>query len=111
MTKFCTTGILSKFPTAADLTIEMQACMTNSLLNTRTQIPCISYDCYREFTLKNIDKNFKAKVNSQDGSNLGHIGDVICSVTLGSCEIEHKFLVYKHLLHPVILGLDFAQDL
>ena len=29
---------------------------------------------------------------------------------LGPYKFEHKFTAYKHLLHQVILGLDFAQD-
>ena len=38
------------------------------------------------------------------------MGVVICSITLGAHEFEHKFIVCKHFLHPVILGLDFTQD-
>ena len=43
-------------------------------------------------------------------SNLGPIGITTCSLILGSHEFEHKFIVCKPLLHPVILGLDFAPD-
>ena len=29
---------------------------------------------------------------------------------IGACELEQKFIVWKHLLCPVILKLDFIQD-
>ena len=57
-----------------------------------------------------INTNVKATVSSADGSNLGPIGVVIYSLILGAHEFEHKFIVCKHLLHPVILELDFAHD-
>ena len=52
----------------------------------------------------------KVKISSADGSNLGPMGIVVCSLILGAHEFEHKFIVCEHLLHPVILGLDFAHD-
>ena len=58
----------------------------------------------------NIDTNVKAKISSANGSNLGPIGVVICSIIFGACQLEHNFIVCKHLLQPVILGLDFDQD-
>ena len=79
------------------------------MLNTGVQVSCIPYDCYREFNLKTkIDKNVRATVHSANGSNLGPIGTATCSLLLGVHEIEHNFIVCKHLFHPIIL--DFAQD-
>ena len=57
-----------------------------------------------------INTNFKAKVKSAERSNFRPIGVVICFITLGACELEHRCIVCKQLLHQVILGLDFAQD-
>ena len=58
---------ISKFPTSAEFPIEIQGCKTNSLFDTGVQISCISYDCYREFTLKTkIYTKVKAKVDSAD---------------------------------------------
>ena len=54
--------------------------------------------------------NVKAKVSSANGSNLGPIGVVICSLILGSHEFKIKFIACKNLSCPVILGLYFAQD-
>ena len=53
----------------------------------------------------------KAKASLADGSNLQPIGVFICSIRSGAHEFEHKFIVCKHLLCSVILGLDCAQDL
>ena len=57
-----------------------------------------------------IDTEVKANVSLVDGPNLGPMGVVICSATLGACEFEHRFKVCKHLLCPVLLGSDFAQE-
>ena len=54
--------------------------------------------------------NIKCKVISADGSNLGPIGVVICSLILDACKFECKFIVCKKILQPVILGLDFVQE-
>ena len=71
-----------------------------------------SYDWYREFILKTkIDRTMNAKVSSTSGSNLGPIGVVISFLLLGACEFEHKFIMSKHLLCTVILGLDFFKIL
>ena len=35
---------------------------------------------------------------------------LFCSVTLGTCEFDHKFIVCTNLLCQVILCLDFAQN-
>ena len=43
---------ISTFQTAADFPVEIQGYKTNSLFDAGAQAPCISYDCYREFTLK-----------------------------------------------------------
>ena len=62
------------------------------------------------FKNKKIDMNVKAKVSSSNRSNLGPLRVAIFLLILGTCEFEHKFIVCKHLLHPVILGLDLSQD-
>ena len=54
--------------------------------------------------------NITAKGSSAVRSNLGHIGVFMCSLILGTHKFEHKFIVCKHLLCPVILESDFAQD-
>ena len=81
------------------------------MFDTGAQVSCISYDCYKKSTLKTkIDINIKAKVSSAEGSNLGPTEVAICSLILGAHEFECKFIVCKHLLCPIILGFDFAQD-
>ena len=75
------------------------------------EVACISYDCHREFTSKaRINMKIEVKVTSAYRSNLGPIGIIMCSLILGACEFEHRFIACKHVLCPVILGLDFAQD-
>ena len=46
--------------------------------------------------------NVEAKVSPADGSNLGHIVVVICSLILGAFEFEHMFIVCKTPLFSVI---------
>ena len=48
------------------------------------------------------------RVSPADGSDLGPLGIVLCSIKLGSCEFNHKFLLYRNL-SVVILDLDFAK--
>ena len=45
-----------------------------------------------------------------DGSDLGPIGIILCSFILGAQKLEHKFVECKSLLHPFLLGLDFAPE-
>ena len=103
---------ITKFPTMVDFPIEIQGFKTNCLFDTGAQLSCIIYEFYRKPTWekKNIDMNIKAKVSSADGSNLVHKGVDICYLLLGIHEFKKKVIVCKHLLHPVILGLDFAKD-
>ena len=54
--------------------------------------------------------NVKSEVISTDGSNLGPIRVVMCSLILGAHEFKHNFIVCKDLFCTVILGLDFSQD-
>ena len=49
---------ICKFPTAADILIEMQGCTTYSLFDTEAQVSCVSYDCYREFIWKQNQYQF-----------------------------------------------------
>ena len=77
----------------------MQVCKTNTFFGTGAQVSWISYDCYRELTLKTkINTKVKAKISSSDGSTLGPIGIDLCSVTLSTDELKHKFIVCRHLL-------------
>ena len=102
---------ISRFPIAENFPIEILGCKTNGLFKTATQVSCTSYGYYREFKLKaKIDINVRATVRSANGSNLGLIGIAKGSLLLVAHEFEHKFIVCKYLLHPVVLGLDFAQD-
>ena len=99
------------FPTVTDFPIKIQGFKTKNLFNTGAQVSCISSECYREFKLKTkIEMNVRATVSSANQSNLGPIRNATCSLLLGAHKFENKFIVCKHLLHHVILGLDFAQD-
>ena len=81
-----------------------------SLFDTGPQVSCISYECYKEFTLKTkVNTEVRTRVSSADGSNLGPIGTFMCSVTYCAHEFEDKFIVCRHLLYPVVLGLDFTK--
>ena len=51
---------ISKFPTAAGFPIDMEACKINSLLDRETKVSCITYDCYKEFTL-NTKNQYKGQ--------------------------------------------------
>ena len=102
---------ISECQPSADFLIENQELKTKSMFDTGAQTSCISYDCYREFTsITKIDMNVEYKVTSANESNLVPIGVVICLLKPDTCEFEHKVILSKHLLCPVILGLDFAQD-
>ena len=55
--------------------------------------------------------NMKIEANSLvDGSNIGPVEYVICSLTLGACEFKHKVIACKDVLASVILGLDSTQN-
>ena len=77
---------------------------------TGTEVPCISYDFYEELKLKTkIDTNVRTTASSVKRSNIGPIGIATWSLFWGAHEFEDKFMICKHLLCPVMLGLHFAQ--
>ena len=57
-----------------------------------------------------INTMVKSKVSSIDESNLGPVEIIICSMTLDEHEFDHRFIVYIHVIYPIILGLDFTPD-
>ena len=52
-----------------------------------------------------------AKMTTADGSNLGTLGIVLCSVRLGLHIFQHYFIVCQSLLHAVMLGIDIEKML
>ena len=46
-------------------------------------------------------------VQSASGSSLAPLGFMTCNITLGNKAFQHDFVVYKHLMRPLILGREF----
>ena len=49
------------------------------------------------------------KVIGADGNSLSPVGTTICTLEFPR-KSQHQFIVYKHLLRPIILGLDFLHN-
>ena len=48
-------------------------------------------------------------VNGANGNSLGPLGTTTCTLEFPK-NIQQQFIVCKHLLQPLILGLDFVHN-
>ena len=101
---------MSERPTTADIPIKIEGYSTNGLFDTGALVSWISYHFYSKLTIKlHIEMNNHAKVTSPNGSNLGPLRIILCSVNLGSGVFHHCFIGEKILSTQSFLGFDFVQ--
>ena len=70
----------------------------------------MNYKTAHEIGKGKIRPYSKMQVVGADGSDLGAIGEIRCSIEVGDTIIQQDFIVCKHLRRNIILGTDFTKQ-
>ena len=87
--------------------IAIQGTKCNALIDTGATQSCISEAYFRTLPQQNLKELQRVAVRSASGSSLAPVGFVTCTITLGNKTFQHDFVVFKHLMRPLILGREF----
>ena len=94
-----------KYTTNFHVTINKN--ITISLFDTEATISCMSKACFDKLQPKSkLVQTNTYKVNGAEGNSLGPIGMTTCTIEFPK-KFQQQFIICKHLLQPVVLGLDF----
>ena len=86
-------------------TLEHTLC--NALVDTGATRSCLSEEYYQQLLLPGLKPVHKLQVRTASGNSLCPTGTVTCNFKLGKQLFSLKFIVYRGLSRPCILGLDF----
>ena len=83
---------------------------TISLLDTEATISCMSKACFDKLQPKSaLVQTHTYKVNDANNNSVGPLRTTTCNFEFPK-KFQQQFIVCKHLLHPVILGLHFLHN-
>ena len=110
-TTSCINVVLSSDATmTSEFPVSVGDCMTTCLLDTGASHSLMSYDCFKKaFHSKQLQEIQGINIKNASGINKGPIGICKETVTLGSENFLHAFIVCTDLTSSVILGLDFSS--
>ena len=89
--------------------VQIEQVMCNALIDTGASRSCISEKFYKQLNLPPIQELFRTHVRSATGGSLSPLGTTQCTFHIGEKEFKFNFIVCKHLLRPVITGVDFLR--
>ena len=69
---------------------------------------CINYNTFRKLDVQLIQREVP-KVIGADGGDLGSMGTVQLTLSIGSSKVSQNFIVCRELRRNIILGVDFAK--
>ena len=69
---------------------------------------CINYNTFRKLNVQLIQREVP-KVIGADGGDLGSMGTVQLTLSIGSSKVSQNFIVCRELRRNIILGVDFAK--
>ena len=87
--------------------IDMQGTKCNALIDTGASRSCISEAYFKTLPQQILKGLHRVAVQSASGSSLAPLGFMTSNITLGNKTFQHDFVVYKHLMRPLILGREF----
>ena len=61
-------------------------------------------------SLQHVDKHPQITLITASGEPLAVVGHVRTTVLVSGFEVAHKFVLAKHVIYPVTLGIDFLQQ-
>ena len=81
-----------------------------SLFDTGATISCMSKACFDKLQPKPaLVQIHTCKVNGASGNSLGPLGMTTCTLEFPT-QFQQQFIVCKHLIQPIMLGLDFSHN-
>ena len=69
---------------------------------------CINYNTFRKLNVQ-LTQREVPKVIGADGGDLGSMGTVQLTLSIGSSKVTQNFIVCRELKRNIILGVDFAK--
>ena len=69
---------------------------------------CINYNTFRKLNVQ-LTQPEVLKVIGADGGDLGSMGTVQLTLSIGSSKVTQNFIVCRELRRNIILGVDFAK--
>ena len=80
----------------------------NALYDTGAGASLINYSAYVSLG-KDLDTGYQPYVKNASGEDMGALGQVTCSFTINSQPFTQSFIVCRHIIRPIILGMDFTS--
>ena len=95
---------------AIDFPVTINNTNTISLLDAEASISCMSKACFDKLQPKAaLVPKHAYKANGANGNSLGPLRTTTCTLEFPK-KFQQQFIVCEHLLHPIILGLDFSHN-
>ena len=69
---------------------------------------CINYNTFRKLNIQ-LTQCEVPKVMGADGGDLGSMGTVELTLSIGANKVAQEFIVCRELRRNIILGVDFAK--
>ena len=79
-----------------------------ALMDTGAMHSCINYNTFRKLNVQ-LTQHEVPKVMGADGSDLGSMGTVELTLSIGANKVTQDFIVCRELRRSIILGVDFAK--
>ena len=79
-----------------------------ALMDTGAMCSCINYNTFRKLNVQ-LTQCEVPKVMGADGSDLGSMGTVELTLSIGMNKVAQEFIVCRELRRNIILGVDFAR--
>ena len=81
----------------------------SALVDTGATRSCLSGAQYRDMGEPSFTALCRGTVRAATGGDMGPLGFLTCQLKINHQVYEHEFVVCKHLITPVILGIDFLR--
>ena len=79
-----------------------------ALMDTGAMRSCINYNTFRKLNVQ-LTQREVPKVMGADGGDLGSMGTVELTLSIGANKVAQEFIVCRELRRNIILGVDFAK--
>ena len=87
--------------------ITIQGTKCNALIDTGASRSCLSEAYFKTLPQQSLKGLHRVAVRSASDSSLAPLGFITSHITLGNKTFQHDFVVFKHLMRPLILGREF----
>ena len=79
-----------------------------ALMDTGAMRSCINYNTFRKLNVQ-LTQREVLRVMGADGGDLGSMGTVELTLSIGANKVIQDFIVCRELRRNIILGVDFAK--